>query len=50
VADVSAVSLALPEVKRCILFTDMANPVSNSIYRQVGYLPGGEHVEIVFLP
>jgi predicted GNAT family acetyltransferase len=48
VAELSAASLALPGVYRCMLFTDMANPVSNSIYRQAGYVPGGEHVEIVF--
>ena len=31
-----------------MLFTDAANPVSNSIYRQAGYEPRGEHVEIEF--
>jgi predicted GNAT family acetyltransferase len=31
-----------------MLFTDADNPVSNSIYRQAGYEPRGEHVEIDF--
>jgi predicted GNAT family acetyltransferase len=24
---------------RCVLFTDLANPVSNSIYAKIGYTP-----------
>jgi predicted GNAT family acetyltransferase len=46
--EVSAAALALPGVDRCMLFTDAANPVSNLIYRQAGYVPRGEHVEIEF--
>jgi GNAT superfamily N-acetyltransferase len=46
--EVSAAALALPDVDRCMLFTDAANPVSNLIYRQAGYVPRGEHVEIEF--
>jgi GNAT superfamily N-acetyltransferase len=46
--DVSAAALAQPDVDRCMLFTDAANPVSNLIYRQAGYVPRGEHVEIEF--
>jgi GNAT superfamily N-acetyltransferase len=34
---------------RCVLYTDQANPVSNSIYRQVGYVPTGEAVELRFV-
>ena len=30
-------SLVLREGTRCILYTDLANPVSNSIYRRMGY-------------
>lgn len=30
-------------LQRCVLYTDAANPVSNSIYRQVGYRPIEEH-------
>lgn len=30
-------------LRRCVLYTDAANPVSNSIYRQVGYRPIEEH-------
>jgi len=37
-----------PDVQRAMLFTDAANTVSNSIYRQAGYQPRGEHVEIEF--
>jgi len=46
--EVSIAALAQPGVDRCMLFTDAANPVSNSIYRQAGYIPRGEHVEIEF--
>jgi len=46
VAEVTASEIARPDVRRCMLFTDTANPVSNSIYRQIGYVPTGEHVEI----
>jgi predicted GNAT family acetyltransferase len=46
--EVSIDALAEPGVNRCMLFTDAANPVSNSIYRQAGYVPRGEHVEIEF--
>ena len=47
-ASVTATETARPDVHRCMLFTDTANPVSNSIYRQIGYVPRGEHVEIAF--
>jgi predicted GNAT family acetyltransferase len=46
--EVSIAALAQPGVDRCMLFTDADNPVSNSIYRQAGYVPRGEHVEIEF--
>jgi predicted GNAT family acetyltransferase len=46
--DVSIAALAQSGVDRCMLFTDADNPVSNSIYRQAGYVPRGEHVEIEF--
>jgi predicted GNAT family acetyltransferase len=46
--EVSIAALAEPGVDRCMLFTDADNPVSNSIYRQAGYVPRGEHVEIEF--
>jgi predicted GNAT family acetyltransferase len=46
--EVSVAALARPGVDRCMLFTDADNPVSNSIYRQAGYVPCGEHVEIEF--
>ena len=46
--EVSAAALQRPDVRRCMLFTDAANPVSNSIYRQAGYRPVGDHVEIRF--
>ena len=37
--EVTAAALARPDVDRAMLFTDAANPVSNSIYRQAGYEP-----------
>jgi predicted GNAT family acetyltransferase len=46
--EVSIEALARPDVDRCMLFTDADNLVSNSIYRQAGYVPRGEHVEIEF--
>jgi GNAT superfamily N-acetyltransferase len=46
--EVSVAALAEPGVHRCMLFTDADNPVSNSIYRQAGYVPRGQHVEIEF--
>ena len=38
VADVTA-SLLAGGRRFCFLFTDLANPTSNSIYQQVGYRP-----------
>ncbi len=46
--EVTALALERPGVDHAMLFTDAANPVSNSIYRQAGYQPRGEHVEIEF--
>ncbi|MGA7989643.1 MAG: GNAT family N-acetyltransferase [Candidatus Dormiibacterota bacterium] len=46
--EVTAMALARPDVTRAMLFTDAANPVSNSIYRQAGYEPRDRHVEIEF--
>jgi GNAT superfamily N-acetyltransferase len=46
--EVTALALERPGVEHAMLFTDAANPVSNSIYRQAGYQPRGEHVEIEF--
>jgi GNAT superfamily N-acetyltransferase len=45
VADVSQGRLAAGDLA-CCLFTDLANPVSNSIYPQVGYRPVGDYAEI----
>ena len=36
-------------IRRCALFTDLANPTSNSIYQAVGYRPIADAVEIDFL-
>lgn len=47
--EVTAEAMARPDVDRAMLFTDAANPVSNSIYRQAGYAPRGRHVEIEFV-
>jgi predicted GNAT family acetyltransferase len=46
--EVTADTLQQPGVDHAMLFTDADNPVSNSIYRQAGYEPRGEHVEIDF--
>ena len=46
--EVTAVAMARPDVDRAMLFTDAANPVSNSIYRQSGYEPRERHTEIEF--
>ena len=36
-------------MRRCVLFTDLANPTSNSIYQAVGYRPYGDARVINFL-
>jgi predicted GNAT family acetyltransferase len=36
-------------IRRCALFTDLANPTSNSIYQAVGYRPVADAVEIDFI-
>jgi predicted GNAT family acetyltransferase len=46
--EVTAVAMARPDVDRAMLFTDAANPVSNSIYRQAGYEARERHTEIEF--
>jgi predicted GNAT family acetyltransferase len=33
---------------RCALYTDLANPVSNSIYQKIGYMPVCDSLEIKF--
>ena len=33
---------------KCVLYTDLANPTSNSIYRRIGYTPICDSVEIKF--
>jgi predicted GNAT family acetyltransferase len=33
----------------CCLYTDVANPTSNSIYRKIGYRPVREDAELVFV-
>lgn len=43
VYEVSAAALATPGVRSCTLNTDALNPVSNAIYRQMGYVPVAEH-------
>jgi hypothetical protein len=35
--------------RRCYLFTDLANPVSNSIYAKIGYRPVADVVDLEFL-
>jgi predicted GNAT family acetyltransferase len=33
---------------RCVLYTDLANPVSNSIYQKIGYVPLCDSLELKF--
>lgn len=37
------------DIRRCALFTDLANPASNSIYQAVGYRPVADAAEIDFV-
>ncbi len=34
--------------ERVVLFTDLTNPTSNSIYRKIGYRPIGDYSEVTF--
>jgi predicted GNAT family acetyltransferase len=43
-------SAALADGHRCILYTDLANPVSNSIYRALGYRAVAEGLRYRFDP
>ena len=47
---VAAVSSLILEAgfEKCVLYTDLANPVSNSIYRKIGYNPVCDSLEIKF--
>ncbi|MDR0464906.1 MAG: GNAT family N-acetyltransferase [Treponema sp.] len=47
---VAAVSRLILEAgfKKCVLYTDLANPVSNSIYKKIGYNPICDSLEIKF--
>ena len=47
VASLTARELATPG-RTCMLYTDLANPTSNSIYQQVGYRRVGDAVELSF--
>lgn len=35
---------------KCALYTDLANPVSNSIYQKIGYTPICDSLQIAFVP
>ena len=49
VAAVSRLILARGFTK-CVLYTDLANPISNSIYQKIGYVPICDSLEIRFDP
>ena len=49
VHDVSVAALRTPGVRTCTLHTDAANPVSNVIYRQIGYVPVAEHAQFALI-
>lgn len=34
--------------RRCVLYTDLANPTANSIYRTVGYVPVQDVMDVLF--
>lgn len=36
------------DVKHVLLFTDLANPTSNSIYRRIGYVPVADALDVTF--
>ena len=40
--------LALERFTRCVLYTDLANPTSNSIYQKIGYTPICDSLDIAF--
>lgn len=50
VYEISAAAMATPGVRTCTLNTDASNPVSNRIYRQIGYRPIAEHSEFELVP
>jgi predicted GNAT family acetyltransferase len=48
-ATVGAISRAsLDRGLRCVLYTDLSNPVSNSVYRRLGYRAVTEVIRYVF--
>ncbi len=47
VALVSKAALAMGN-EYCALFTDLANPISNSIYQKIGYRPVGDFIDLSF--
>ena len=49
VHDITVAALRTPGVRGCTLNTDASNPVSNSIYRQIGYVPVAEHAQFALV-
>ena len=49
VAAVSQIALSKGFAK-CVLYTDLANPTSNSIYMKIGYMPICDSLDIKFVP
>lgn len=47
VAQISRIALEMGN-EYCTLFTDLANPTSNSIYQKIGYRPVGDYVDLRF--
>ena len=50
VYEISRRAMGDPDVRTCTLNTDATNPVSNAIYRQIGYRPVAEHAEYLLVP
>ena len=40
--------MAIDEGHRCILYTDLGNPISNSVYRRIGYRAVAEGIQYRF--
>lgn len=48
VARISSDVLARESTRACTLYTDLSNPVSNSIYRRIGYRPIDDYASYTF--
>lgn len=49
-ARVAVAALRTPGVRACTLNTDATNPVSNAIYRQIGYVAVADQAQFALVP